>query len=392
MLSSRSRTMDVPAGTGSQVRASVVGALRRADVVMPADRPVALLISPLTDLVGVAGDGSCGLYTDDGGALDPERSLAEAGVANGVVLRLLTASTAPLEPAVGDLVEEMETDVRHRAASQHLWRPWIMTVAGAVLVAASPASSVWAVLTGAGGLAVALSLVGALWDKAPLAWMGGAAAAGLVCAAVAASWWTRGAPIVATSVVALSVVAVGILPAAGLRGAGVLAMDAAVARGADVGRLEASRAVDAGHAILLGGLLVCGTTMVVASCATGSWAAGDPWATAVLGAAWVIWACRARHFPGVAQQLVVTAAAVAGLLGWSATWSSQHPSLLPWVGAAYAAAGVLTVALASSRPVPLTHALARRWAGRAEAVCVLALVPLLLGQGRVYSDLLASWG
>ncbi|HKJ12383.1 MAG TPA: EsaB/YukD family protein [Ornithinimicrobium sp.] len=384
-------------GGPTHLPVTVLGSTRSADLALAADRPVALLLPLLVDLLEAGAVGACGLYADDGRALDPECSLAESGTAEGAVLRILPLTQAPPAPKLADLGEVAESVTGALAGSAQRWRGWVMATAGTAMAgagagfaAASPHARVWLALTVAAGLLGALSLLGGLWGGTPLAWTGAAGSAGLLLAGAVAAGWNRDAPLLASSALVLGVLAVDALPATALRAAGVAGLDAHLAGGGETTRADAVQALHAGHAILLRGLLACAAVVAVAAAAVGRWAPDDPWATALLAAALATWACRVRHFPHPAQKSVITAAAVAGLLGWSAMWGAQHPSELVWVGLACAAAGVALAALSACRPTPLAQAKGRRWVGRVESMCVLALVPLLMGQGGVYADLLAS--
>jgi len=59
---------------------------------------------------------------------------------------------------------------------------------------------------------------------------------------------------------------------------------------------------------------------------------------------------------------------------------------------ACAVVGLAMAVLSSRQFTPVTQAVLRRWVRRAELLCVLTLLPLLLGQAGVYSDLLTSYG
>ena len=340
-----------------QLRITVVGSRSSADVVVPADRPAALLMGHLVDLVGVAGEGAWHLWLDGGRALDPELTLEESGVLDGVVLRVLARPQVPAPPRVADLLEVMDSDDHGRLRRGEGWSRRIRAVAGALTVAA-------------GAVCIAAALVPG--QHRSFRYAGDAA-------------------LLATGALSLSVLAVGVLPGISLRAGGLVALDARSDRGATLSREQAAGAVSQAHTMLLAGLLTCGVGVVLAATAVGHWGADDPWATGVAGAALLTWACRTRHFrdPGPRSVMVLTTTLAAA--GYAATWGAQHPGDLLLLGSAFVLTGLAVCVVGSRELSASARAVGRRWVRRTETACLLALVPLLVAQSGLYSALLAGY-
>ncbi|MEU1001724.1 type VII secretion integral membrane protein EccD [Streptomyces tibetensis] len=156
-------------------RITLVGERRRVDLVLPSREPVGVLLPEVMRLL----DDRVGdrpelrhLITPDGSALAHDSSLESAGVADGVVLRLVRVDDAPSAPVVHDVTDEVADDLGMRLWR---WRP------AARRVVAGCAAVVWAVAAGllarghfalsavgAGLLAVALgcALAGVLLGRA----------------------------------------------------------------------------------------------------------------------------------------------------------------------------------------------------------------------------------
>lgn len=377
-------------------------------MVVPADRPAALLLPYMVDLVGVAGDGVCVLYTEDGRAVDPERSLAQSGLLDGSVLRLIAAPEAPVPPRVTDLLEVMDS-VDRGVEREHTWLRWsqvaagpLLVVAGVGLLAAAPLTAAWAVLTLSAATAVLVCLLATLWSRrAPSAWrrcsghkmpaaVGVAALSVIGLGGALAFWCTEEAALAAACVMTLSVLGPGALPGAALRVGGLLKLDARISEDVVVPHREAARAAGKAHAVLLVGLLVCGTATVAAAIATGHWGGQDRWATAVSGAAVVVWVCRMGHFPRDGQRSVIVATTTLAVIGWAVAWGAQRPDALVDLGVACLLAGLLVCVVVSSRISVAARAVGRRWVRRAETACTLALVPLLVGQVGLYTTLVSG--
>ena len=102
---------------------TLVGERRRADVVLRADTPVGQLIPDVLQLLDdrpASRPMSRQLMTSDGSVLPHDSTLASAGIADGTVLRLVTAHSAPPAPVVHDVTDQVADDLDLRAWR---WRP-----------------------------------------------------------------------------------------------------------------------------------------------------------------------------------------------------------------------------------------------------------------------------
>src|SRR5215472_987175 len=91
-------------------RIAIAGPERRADLILPANVPLADLVPDIAQILGVAiGPDQAirqpRLYTPIGTALNPDQSLAEQGVNDGALLLLRDAAESPPPPVVEDLAE-----------------------------------------------------------------------------------------------------------------------------------------------------------------------------------------------------------------------------------------------------------------------------------------------
>ncbi|MFJ2646230.1 type VII secretion integral membrane protein EccD [Streptomyces sp. NPDC087420] len=123
-------------------RVTLVGERRRADIVLPSDTPIGQL---LPDILQLLDDRAASrpmtrqLITSDGSALPHDSTLASAGIADGAVLRLVRAHSAPPAPVVHDVTDQVADDLDLQAWR---WRPaarrasaGVATVAFAVVAA-----------------------------------------------------------------------------------------------------------------------------------------------------------------------------------------------------------------------------------------------------------------
>ncbi|MFI9270243.1 type VII secretion integral membrane protein EccD [Kitasatospora sp. NPDC052896] len=109
-----------PAGLS---RVTLVGTGRRVDLLLPSDEPVGLLLPevlPLLNDQAAARPMLRHLVTTDGTVLPQDTTLADAGVTDGAVLRLVRTQDAPSAPVVHDVTDEVADDLDLRAWR---WRP-----------------------------------------------------------------------------------------------------------------------------------------------------------------------------------------------------------------------------------------------------------------------------
>ena len=94
------------AGTRRFTRVTVVGPTRRADVSVPDDLPVALVIEQLRPLLDADAGDRWVLTHPAAGDLDPETALGERGVLDGELLYLRRHGDGYLPPYAEDATEE----------------------------------------------------------------------------------------------------------------------------------------------------------------------------------------------------------------------------------------------------------------------------------------------
>ncbi|MGW0698271.1 type VII secretion integral membrane protein EccD [Streptomyces sp. NPDC002867] len=117
-------------------RVTLVGERRRADIVLPSDTPIGQL---LPDILQLLDDRAASrpltrqLITPDGSALPHDSTLASAEVADGAVLRLVRAHSAPPASVVHDVTDQVADDLDLQAWR---WRPAARRVAAGVATVA----------------------------------------------------------------------------------------------------------------------------------------------------------------------------------------------------------------------------------------------------------------
>ncbi|MBA0053983.1 type VII secretion integral membrane protein EccD [Streptomyces sp. AJS327] len=160
---------------GGLCRVTLVGERRRADVVLPADEPVGLLLPEVVRLLGdPEGRGPVvrRLVTARGDVLPQDATLGAAEIPDGAVLRLFREGEAPPAPVVHDVTDEASEDVDLRHWRWRPWsRRWVAGVAAVVLalVAGGFARAGWGAETAGRGLcgaALLAVLCGALLGRA----------------------------------------------------------------------------------------------------------------------------------------------------------------------------------------------------------------------------------
>lgn len=427
-------------------RLTVVGSSRRADLVVPDDEPIALLLPDVLDLLGESAEyegASVRLIRRTGEQIELAATPAEARLPNGEVLRVVRAEDAPPPPEVADVTDVVAESLQRR---DDRWgetaRRWtaaaaIAIVTGVLGLALGRALDDGAPLVLAGGWSLALAaavVLGLLrhpwvrmWTTAaavglsvPLAELvqratGGEvpvllAAAGLVWISVAvglglaarsappawggligggaAAVWIALllTPLPPASVPALiglaAIVGTGLLPTFALGASGLSALDDA----AIGGTLPSRRAVAASLEDAYAALAWAGGALAVTAGAAGVALAvsADPYALLLAVAIGLVLALRTRQFPLIVHIVPLWAAALAVLLAVAAS-----PLMPPLAGAGLLAAIVVgAILLAGIRPPAHVRVRLRRWGNALELLAVVATVPLLLGTLQVYPDLL----
>ncbi|MGK5637748.1 type VII secretion integral membrane protein EccD [Streptomyces sp. URMC 126] len=441
------------AAPGRLSRVTLVADHRRVDVVLPADEPIGRLLPDVLRLLSDRVDGPPAarhLMAVDGTLLPQERSLAEADVADGAILRLVRIEDTPSAPVVHDVTDEVADDLGVRAWR---WRPaarqWTAGVAAAVLAAvaalfartATGATTVTLPLAGAAVLAALLGAATAARGGRPLGtalvliageigtlavW---AAADGhgwsweVRLVAVAAVWaWAlvllglfsplgrggligAGAVVVTTGVwegvalvqreadrigcvlVVVSVVALGALPRAALMAAGLTALDDRRAGGASVSRYEVRTALAAAHR----GLILATATVAVSATAGGLVAVtgpASPWNVALTAVAALVLFSRSRAFPLVPEVVVLLAGAGVLLVRLVVLWHDEAGGSPYGPLAALAVLALIPLGVLAVQPPEHVRVRLRRAADLAETLGLIALFPLVVGEFGVFERLL----
>ena len=217
-------------------RVTIIGSSRRVDVSLPEGIPVADLLLDVAGMLDERPDGvpaRWALVRVGGHALDPERSLADQGIASGTMLFLRDATEAPPPLAIDDFAQQVAISVDAETGqwTSSMFR-WLLAAAGAaclfaagalVLLAAdrggrTVAGVVGAALSSLAGVALVRlagrrDFAGLITFAAVPLWA--AAGAGLAMVAGAAATGILGSALAATCVaaaVALLIVGNSVLP------------------------------------------------------------------------------------------------------------------------------------------------------------------------------------
>lgn len=446
--------MGAAAGGTGYSRVTVIGAVRRVDLVLPSDEPLGLLLPDLIELLHepVGRPPRLRQLLDGTGeALPPEGTLASTGVLDGDVLRMVGVDDSPPAPIVHDVTEEVAEDLDGRPGR---WSPvvrrWSATLVAAVLAGAGlPLAR--AVLPGRSGL-VGLAVVAVLGAVAGVAlsrWREPAGTAVLLCVAVVAlydgwalgvaqRWPAGGRWLLLAGVLSVLVALLGAttpLGRGGVVGGGVGAGLVALWGGGALARMPADRiaGVLAVVAVILLGLLprlaltaaglvrlddlrmagndvarrdvrvalagahrglvlaVCG---VAGSAALSGWllaARPTPWSIALACLLALLVASRGRTYPLIGEVLATWVCTAAIGAALLDVWLRRTAG--PPVAPLVAVATGLVATLSLVAWTPSEHVLARarRLADRVEALLVIALVPVTIGVLGTYGRLLHTF-
>jgi type VII secretion integral membrane protein EccD len=430
------------------LRATVTGRQRYADLVLPTDEPISLLIPQLLSLLEEPVDlGQVHLATSLGQVLDSSASLSETDLVDGVRLHLVTAHELPPAPLVHDLVdivEESEAPGRWTEANRSIALALLggLLVGAAILLAfrvlpvfdgvpavtfaalllalsgvsvasdAAPLAAVSAALgVGTMGLVVqradvatdtrALLLVGlALVAIAAISWCSGqltagatSAAALLLTVAVGAVTWLLTDDTVRTSAVVtvFTVFLVGLAPRLALGTSGVFGLDNRLAEGGEVATLNAEDAVARAHWTLTGATSVAAAVFASGAFVLGRDGGVQVWPAGLAVVVSLAFALRARHFPLALHRAALWAAAIAGPIGLAVAAVRRWDELGTLVVVALALAGMLLALMGVVRRSALQQARSRRRANQLETTTILLSVPIVLGVFGVYQDLLGTF-
>lgn len=435
-------------------RVTLVGERRRVDAVLPAQEPIGALLPEVLELLGDPVENPPRLRhltTSSGVILDGDATLADKGVPDGAVLRLVSADDPLPAPVVHEVPETVGDALdEHRGR----WTPdaarWTATAAATALSLAL-GGVVW---TGSGGmtglwvvagaaallfvlgpllgrfwrepLGTALSFAGsalgglALWYAVHLhdlpAWtlwggwtavaallvlglgLGPLGRAGLVGGGLAlllTVLWSAAqllglasAHIAAVTAVAC-VVLLSVLLRTALALSGLSALDDRRSAGTEVGRSDVLGALTEVHRSMV--LATVAVAVFAATAGVGLASEFSGWTAALAGLLAIVVASRSRMFPLVVEKASLLAAAVVVLAVPALAWADET-----W-WTVWPAAGVLGAALVfpvlalMTDPPEHVRARLRRIAGQVEAVALVALVPVALGVVGTYQRLLGTF-
>lgn len=444
MTSAASRT---PAATGRLTRVTLVGPHRRADLVLPSDEPVGMLLPEIVAMIGsgpAVAPRAYQLSMLDGRVLEPVATLRGAGVTDGTLIRVHPVTEAPPAPIVHDVSDEIADDLADRPgrwrgvarrwtatatvvaaaalaaslAAPHL-NPVVLVSAGAVLLAAgtavavlgNPRPGVAVLLGGAATALVAVPWVTSDWAGRGALWALGAGftvlATGLATGNNRAGLFGAGSVVVllagwiamavgglpaartAAIMAVVSVAALGLLPRLAMMASGLTRLDDRQADEEAVTRVAAESAVDAAHRGLA---LACIATAV--SGAVAGWllaAGGTGWTFTLACLVALALLLRLRAYPLTVEVACLVAAALVVAAGLVHRWVEAEPGLW-WAGTAVAGAvAAAALVVLGYEPRPHTRARARQLADRLEGLAVVALVPVAVGVFGVYSRLLDTF-
>lgn len=433
-------------------RVTVLGAARKAELVVPNDIAMAGLLPDLLEMLEERGGSASrplSLVRTTGEQVDLALSASDQGLDDGAILRLVRQEEAPPPPEIADVTDVLA----ERRATRGLWsRDWLHATAavgvgvlgliGGLGVSALDTALSLPLLGGLLGALVAVAVVAGRFRGRWVALAATAVALGLTPATAGVAIEAMDAATAPTLAGAVAVllawlvlflgigVGLGDRPAlwGSLLGIGLAALAGALAvtpwAPTGIAGVVATVAVVAcgvlpWYALSLSGLtglddeVVEGrprrreTVLVTVDAAyrTLSWSvaavavaiagsgavllsSGDPWAVGLGAAAIVVTALRTRAVPLTVQVVLLWGAV---LVAVSAALASS-PLLEDWGRGAVALALAAGCAVAAGlRPPEHQRASLRRFGNAIETVAVVAILPLLLGVHGVYADLLEAF-
>ena len=424
------------------LRISVLGTVRNADLVLPADQSLAALLPQILGLLGES-QGPQGAYmltTALGEPVDLEHPMGGLGLEDGSVLRLSVATDTPPVPVVSDLVD---VTAEHDPAGK--WagaaRGWalgfcsaLVMLAALVLLLQGRGSDVtdvgataaglyaismclrfirqdlaWAYLTVAGivglwGVWLRLAagwpplLVLFIWLAVQLLALivhtrqRFAYSLGLGILAIGAGLWCLVHYFVADQVRAGAVVStlalllLGLTPRLALTLAGIFKADADVGNGTSLALSEVVGRLDRAHQVLSVAVGLVSLLWLLGMLPLAGAAIGSTWTLGMTAALVVAWTLRGRHFPLAAERTAIYVAAIAGL--GTVAWSQRATvwAVIGLVVLALALAGMLFINVSD-----LAAAQLRRISTWLETLAVVATIPVLVGMFDLYTQLLGSF-
>ncbi|MUL43273.1 type VII secretion integral membrane protein EccD [Streptomonospora sp. PA3] len=436
-------------------RVTLVGENRRVDAVLPAQEPIGALMPEVLRLLGDQVRNPAlpvHLTTASGVHLDGDSTLADRGVSDGDVLRLVRVDEPVPAPVVHE-VPDAVGDVLDGNLGR--WNPaaarWSATGAVTVLALAigallwtgtGGASGVLALSASAAALlglgltlaatwrepaGTALAIAGgalggeALWLAAGVygwpgwaLWCGLAAIAGavviglglttplgrggtiggavtLALTAVWAGGSALGMPVsqVGAAVAIACVVVLSLVLRFAMAMSGLTALDDRRGGGSAVARSDVMTALANAHRTMTIATVAAAVSAGVAGVGLAADLGG--WTAALAGLLAIVIGSRSRLFPLILQKAPLMAAALAIVVALAFAWVEQSAwALWPAIGGLLAVLLIPAVVL-SSDPADHTRARLRRIANRFEAVAVIVLIPVAIGSFGTYERLINTF-
>lgn len=433
-------------------RVTVLGAARKAELVVPNDIAMAGLLPDLLEMLEERGGSASrplSLVRTTGEQVDLALSASDQGLDDGAILRLVRQEEAPPPPEIADVTDVLA----ERRATRGLWSRdglhataavgvGVLGLIGGLGVSALDTALSLPLLGGLLGALVAVAVVAGRFRGRWVALAATAVALGLtpatagvaieaVDAATAPTLAGAVAVLLAWLVLFLGIgVGLGDRPAlwGSLLGIGLAALAGALAATSwaptGIAGVVATVAVVAcgvlpWYALSLSGLTglddevvegrprrretvlltvdaayrtlswsVAAVAVAIAGSGAVLLSSGDPWAVGLGAAAIVVTALRTRAVPLTVQVVLLWGAV---LVAVSAALASS-PLLEDWGRGAVALALAAGCAVAAGlRPPEHQRASLRRFGNAIETVAVVAILPLLLGVHGVYADLLEAF-
>ncbi|OEV03520.1 secretion protein snm4 [Streptomyces oceani] len=417
-------------------------------MLLPAGEPVGEL---LPDILRLLGDRPGPqpllrrLVTPDGAVLAQDDTLGSAGIADGMVLRLVRAQETPPAPVVHDVTDETSDDLDVRdwrwgqrartwtagvacvvlglvaAVAARDWLgadevvlPLVITAVTLAVIGASVARwgegslgttvvllagvlGVFAAWTATGDVetrlaAVALPVCGTLLLLGVCTGVGRGGVIGAGAAALFVGGWELGWALtdgarVGVALGVVSVLSLGFLPRFALMSVGLTQLDDRRSQGVSVSRHQVDLALAATHRGL-----ASATVVTALSAAVGGWLAvseADSWTVATGLLLSVVLFSRSRAFPlaleVVALQIAGTSLVVRLLVLWADQGSASGPL------AALGALALLPLLVLAVRPPEHVRVRLRRMTNLIESISVVVLIPVAIGAFGAYGRLLDTF-
>ncbi|MFE2186022.1 type VII secretion integral membrane protein EccD [Streptomyces sp. NPDC059455] len=187
----------------------------------------------------------------------------------------------------------------------------------------------------------------------------------------------------------VSVVALGLLPRLALTAAGLTGLDDRRSGGVSVSRHEVATALAATHR----GLVFATLVTAASATAAGLLAVGDasPWTVPLTAVLAIVLLSRSRAYPLAAEVVALLAAALVLLVRLVVLWLDTTDGRPYGPLAALAVAALLPLGVLTVRPPEHVRVRLRRIVDLVEAVGVIVLFPLVVGEFGVYGRLLDAF-